>query len=162
MYCIPTPLDIYFDLCHRCIDTLAMSLLRTPLALTRWTWTRSSYNMVAYQNFCAMPATGQAISKGNLQALNKLPQNSVINRSCTSNSKANAGNDIKDAKASQSSSEKAAKLPEIKSMPPGLTDLVTKTSEAGRWPSLQNISLLALRFVYFESKNCGTEKLILR
>ena len=37
-------------------------------------------------------------------------------------------------------------------MPNGLTDLVTKTSEAG-WPSLQNISLLALRFKYLLKKN---------
>ena len=140
------PLDIYFDVCHRCSDTLAMSLLRTPLALTRWTWSRSSYNMVNYQNFCSLPATGRATNKGNLQHLNKLHQGSMTIRSC-SNSKSSAGNDIKNASSSLKASNQATKLPEIKSMPNGLTDLVTKTSEAG-WPSLQNISLLALRFKY--------------
>ena len=153
MHCIPiipTSLDIYFDLCHRCCDTVAMSLLRTPLALTRWTWSRSSFNMVNYQNFCALPATVQATSKGNLQALNKLPpQRTQFNRICTSNARTSAGDDVKNATpSSKASSNQATNLPEIKSMPSGLTDLVTKTSEHG-WPSLQNISQLALRFKYF-------------
>ena len=130
---------------------VAMSLLRTPLALTRWTWSRSSFNMVNYQNFCSLPATTVlATSKGNLQALNnKLPPQRSL---CTSNNvKTSAGNDdVKNASPSSSkasNSSKATKLPEIKSMPSGLTDLVTKTSEPG-WPSLQNISQLALRFKY--------------
>ena len=129
-------------------DAVTMSLLRTPLALTRWTWSRSSYNMVNYQNFCSLPVTRQATGKGNLQDLNKLHQSSMTIRSCTSNSKTSVGDESKNATSSSKASNQASKLPEIKSMPSGLTNLVTKTSEAG-WPSLQNISLLALRFKYF-------------
>ena len=136
---------------QRCSDTLTMSLLRTPLALTRWTWSRSSYNMVNYQNFCSLPVTRQATRKGNLQDLNKLHQSLMTIRSCTSNSKTSAGDESKNATSSSQVSNQATKLPEIKSMPNGLTDLVTKTSEAG-WPSLQNISLLALRFKHFLDK----------
>ena len=137
---------------QRCSDTLTMSLLRTPLALTRWTWSRSSYNMVNYQNFCSLPVTRQATRKGNLQDLNKLHQSLMTIRSCTSNSKTSAGDESKNATSSSQVSNQATKLPEIKSMPNGLTDLVTKTSEAG-WPSLQNISLLALRFKYLLKKS---------
>jgi len=100
--------------------------------------------MVNYQNFCSLPVTRQATRKGNLQDLNKLHQSLMTIRSCTSNSKTSAGDESKNATSSSQASNQATKLPEIKSMPNGLTDLVTKTSEAG-WPSLQNISLLALR-----------------
>ena len=142
MYCIyitPIPLDIYFDLCHRCADVVKMSLLRTPLALTRWTWSRSSSNMVNYQNFCSLQAIGGTSGKGRPRCLNDHHRNSLISRSCTSNAKTAGGSDLNDAK------QKATKPPEIKSMPSGLTNLVTKNTD-DRWPSLQNISLLALRF----------------
>ena len=151
-YVIPTLTGyLFWFVPQRCSDTLTMSLLRTPLALTRWTWSRSSYNMVNYQNFCSLPVTRQATRKGNLQDLNKLHQSLMTIRSCTSNSKTSAGDESKNATSSSQASNQATKLPEIKSMPSGLTDLVTKTSEAG-WPSLQNISLLALRCKYFLMK----------
>ena len=146
-YVIPTLTGyLFWFVPQRCSDTLTMSLLRTPLALTRWTWSRSSYNMVNYQNFCSLPVTRQATRNGNLQELIKFHQSLMIVRSCTS--KTSAGDESKNATSNSKASNQASKLPEIKSMPSGLTDLVTKTSEAG-WPSLQNISLLALRCKYF-------------
>ena len=127
-----------------------MSLLRTPLAVAKWTWSRTGYNMVSCHNMiscknmvschniaschklCFLSQTRQALRRSKLGNLDELSQTSIHKRYCTSSPPGN----------------KTANKPEIKSMPNNLTELVTKTNDAS-WPSLQNISLLALRLEYF-------------
>ena len=118
---------------------VTMSLLRTPLAVARWTWSRTGYNMVSCHNkaschkLCYLSPTRQALRRGQIENLDELAQASIHKRYCTSSPLG----------------KNTAKKPEIKSMPNNLTELVTKTNDAS-WPSLQNISLLALRLEYFK------------
>ena len=135
---------------------VTMSLLRTPLAAAKWTWSRTGYNMVgshkmvSCRNFVSCPSiasckniasyrmlyslspTRPVLRRSKLGNLDELSQTSLNRRYCTSSPSGN----------------RTAKKPEIKSMPNNLTELVTKANDAS-WPSLQNISLLALRLEYF-------------
>ena len=115
-----------------------MSLLRTPLAVAKWTWYRTGYNMVSChsiascQMFFSLSPIRPVLRRSKHGNLDKLSQTLLQRKYCTSSPSGN----------------RTPKKPEIKSMPNNLTELVTKTNDAS-WPSLQNISLLALRLEYF-------------
>ena len=121
-----------------------MSLLRTPLAVAKLTWSRTGYTMVSCKNmvschniascqmFCYLSPTRPVLRRSKHGNLDALSQTSLQRKYCTSSPPGN----------------KTAKKPEIKSMPNNLTELVTKTNNAS-WPSLQSISLLALRLEHF-------------
>jgi len=88
----------------------------------------SCRNIASCHKLCYLSPTRQALRRSQLENLDELAQTSIHKRYCTSSPSKN----------------NTAKKPEIKSMPNNLTDLVTKTNNVS-WPSLQNISLLALR-----------------